>query len=88
VILSQPEPLLVKKGEKSSVTARTELPEKLPAPVEAGQTVGELILEREGERLAVLPLTAAESVARLTWADLFEQLMQRVSFGGTPQHPR
>ena len=88
VILSQPEPLLVKKGEKSSVTARMELPEKLQAPVEAGQTVGELILEREGERLAVLPLTAAEDVPRLTWADLFVQLMQRVAFGGAAQQPR
>jgi D-alanyl-D-alanine carboxypeptidase (penicillin-binding protein 5/6) len=71
----------VKKGEKSAVTARTELPEKLEAPVEAGQPVGKLILERSGERLAELTLTAAEPVARLTWTDLFARLLARVAMG-------
>ena len=82
VTLPKPEPLLVKKGEQSSITARTELPESLDAPVQAGQQLGELILEREGERLAALPLTAGEEVARLTWADLFERLLARVAMGG------
>ena len=82
VTLADPEPLLVKKGEQSSITARTELPEILEAPVEAGQQLGELILEKEGERLATLPLTAGEEVARLTWADLFERLLARVAMGG------
>ena len=81
VVLPEAEPLLVKKGEKSAVTARTELPEKLEAPVEAGQPVGKLILEREGERLAELTLTAAEPVARLTWTDLFARLLARVAMG-------
>ena len=81
VTLPDAEPLLVKKGEQSSITARTELPEMLEAPVEAGQQVGELILEREGERLAALPLTAGEEVARLTWPDLFARLLSRVAMG-------
>ena len=81
VTLPNPEPLLVKKGEASAITARTELPEALEAPVQAGQQLGELILEREGERLASLPLTAGEEVARLTWVDLFERLLARVAMG-------
>ena len=81
VTLPNPEPLLVKKGEVSAITARTELPEALEAPVQAGQQLGELILEKEGERLAALPLTAGEEVARLTWADLFERLLARVAMG-------
>ena len=81
VTLPNPEPLLVKKGELASITARTELPEALEAPVQAGQQLGALILEREGEQLASLPLTAAEEVARLTWADLFERLLARVAMG-------
>ena len=82
VTLPDAAPLLVKKGEASAITARTELPEALDAPVQAGQQLGELILEREGERLAALPLTAGEEVARLTWADLFERLLARVAMGG------
>ena len=81
VALPNAEPLLVKKGEKSSITVRTELPEILEAPVEAGQQIGELILEREGERLTALPLAASETVERLTWADLFERLLSRVAMG-------
>ena len=82
VTLPESAPILVKKGELSSVTARTELPEALEAPVQAGQQLGELILEKEGERLAALPLTAAEDIPRLTWADLFERLLARVAMGG------
>ena len=81
VTLPDAESLLVKKGEASAITARTELPEILEAPVEAGQQVGELILEREGERLAALPLTAGEDVPRLTWPDLFARLLARVAMG-------
>ena len=81
VTLPESAPILVKKGEASAITARTELPEALEAPVQAGQQLGELILEKEGERLASLPLTAGEEVARLTWADLFERLLARVAMG-------
>ena len=81
VTLPDTAPLLVKKGELASITARAELPEKLEAPVAAGQQVGELILEREGERLTALPLTAAEDIPRLTWADLFERLLAGVAMG-------
>ena len=66
-------------GEAAAITPRTELPERLEAPVEAGQPVGELILEREGETLAVLPLTAGETVQRLTWADLFVKVLRRAA---------
>jgi cytidylate kinase len=82
VILPDAAPMLVKKGELSAITARTELPESLDAPVEQGQQLGELILEREGERIAALPLTAGEDVLRLTWPDLFARLLSRVAMGG------
>ena len=81
VTLPDAAPLLVKKGEVSSITARAELPEKLEAPVEKGQQVGELILERSGERLDVLPLTAAEEVARLTRTHLYARLLGMVAMG-------
>ena len=82
VTLPEAAPILVKKGEKAAITARTELPEKLEAPVELGQQVGELILERSGAVLATLPLTAAEDIPRLTWADIFERLLASVAMGG------
>ena len=49
--------------------------------MEQGQQLGELILEREGERIAALPLTAGEDVPRLSWADIFAKLLGRVAMG-------
>lgn len=43
-----------------------ELPESVPAPVEAGDKLGTLTLTSGGRTLAQLPLTASESAARLS----------------------
>ena len=78
-VLAEPGPLLVKKGEQ--ITTRTELMEEIDAPVEAGQPLGELTVERGGEVLAVLPLVAEGAVEKLTWSDLFARLLGRIAMG-------
>ncbi len=78
-VLAEPGPLLVKKGEQ--ITTRTELLPEIDAPVEAGQPLGELTVERGGEVLAVLPLVAEGAVEKLTWSDLFARLLGRIAMG-------
>ena len=51
----------VTSGEELLVSPR--LPEELPAPLAAGQAVGELIVSMDGEELARVPLECAETVA-------------------------
>ena len=80
-VLEDAAPILVSKGKLASVTVRTTLLEEVQAPVEQGQNLGELTVELDGEVLAVLPLVAETAVDRLSWADLFEELLGRIAMG-------
>ena len=80
-VLADAGPILVKKGELSRITARTELTEEAEAPVEAGAQLGELTVECEGQVLAVIPLIAGEAVEKLGWTDLFARLLGRIAMG-------
>lgn len=73
--------LLVGKGQAGSLTRTVTLQEDLLAPVEKGQTVGTLTVQSGDTTLAELPLTAAESVERMTWGDLFTRLLRTAVFG-------
>ena len=78
-VLGDPGPILVEKGRQ--ITAHTELLPQIDAPVAAGQRLGELTVECEGEILAVVPLIAGAAVEKLTWPDLFARLLGRVAMG-------
>ena len=78
-ILAESGPLLVKKGEQ--ITARAVLLPEVEAPVAAGDRLGELTLERDGEVLAVIPLIAEGAVEKLTWQDLFAMLLGKLAMG-------
>ena len=73
--------LLVGKGQAGSLSQTVTLREDLVAPVEKGQTVGTLTVQCGDATLAELPLTAADSVERMTWGDLFVRLLRCAVFG-------
>ena len=58
--------VLLERGDIQALERRVELPESVPAPVEAGDKLGALTLTSGGRTLAQLPLTASESAARLS----------------------
>ena len=71
--------LLIDKGQRDSVSVKVELETQIPAPVSRGQRLGEMTV-LAGERiLAKVPLVAEESVARLSWGDLFVRFLKRVA---------
>ena len=75
--------LLIDKGQRDSVDLRLELEEEISAPVSRGQRLGEMTV-LAGERiLAKVPLVAEESVARLSWGDLFVRFLKRVAMAKT-----
>ena len=57
-----PEKLLTKRGQAQALTAQLELPERLEAPVQAGQQVGQVQVLSDGQLLGSWPVTAAGSV--------------------------
>ncbi len=64
------------KANAGKTTVRTELPESVKAPVSAGDTVGKMIYELNGEVIAEHPITAAEAVERMEFFDVLRALFQ------------
>ena len=74
--------LLVPKAELSTLNVRVELEQSLTAPVEQGQSVGELTVLRNGEVIASVPMTARDAVERLGFMDLFRLVLGKMSMTG------
>ena len=71
-VLPQGSVLLLEKNRANALTQSLTLREAVEAPVEQGDTLGSLdLFTSDGTLLSSLPLLAGESVARLTWRQLF-----------------
>ena len=71
--------LLIDKGQKNAVTTEVTLEESVPAPVSRGQRIGTFTVRAGEQILSRIPLVAAESVARLTWGDLFVTVLKQAA---------
>ena len=79
-VLQDDTPVLLEKGSQSSFSTKVQVDPQVKAPVEAGQRLGTLILQTEGQVLREVPLVAPEAVARLSWWDLTRELLQYLCF--------
>ena len=70
--------LLVEKGDLSRLTTEFTLSESVTAPVEPGQTLGELTILRDGTVVKRVPLIAGAPVERLGFGDLFRMLLGKL----------
>ena len=68
--------LLIDKSQKSSVTTEVTLEEAVTAPVSRGQKLGTMTVKAGDQVLAQVSMVAKESVARLTWGELFLQILK------------
>ncbi len=68
--------VLVEKAKQRSLTARWELPDSVPAPVEKGQRLGTLVLSAGDETVAEIPLVAGRDVERLTPGQIWLSLVR------------
>lgn len=76
-VLTPDNALLLEKNRAGGLTQSLALPETLEAPIEAGEPLGTLdIFDAGGTTVASLPLLAGESVARVTWWQLFCRCME------------
>ena len=73
-------PLLIEKSMKNAITTRVEVAEQVKAPVEAGQRLGTMTMQANGEPLAAIPLVAPEAVARKVWWDVTKELLSVLCF--------
>ena len=70
---------LLDKGQVDQVTTQILLEETIAAPVSKGQKVGTLTVRVGEQVLAQVPMVATQTVPRLTWWDLFLQVLQRMT---------
>lgn len=79
-ISAAPNKVLLEKTALSSLEKSLELEETIAAPVSAGQQLGSLTVSAGGKVVAVLPLVAAEAVARLTYWDIAQNVLFKSLF--------
>ena len=73
--------LLIDKAQKNSVTTTVELENTLTAPVSKGQRLGTLTVRCGEQILEQIPMVAAQAVPRLTWGQLFAQVLKQIAMG-------
>lgn len=78
VELTERREILVDKAKRTSLTARVELAQLVPAPVKKGQQVGTISVYAGEKLLIQLPLAAAQAVAKLSFGDVFKLVLERV----------
>jgi len=75
-VLTGENALLLERSEISSLAQTVTLPDALDAPVCAGDEIGKLrVTDADGDTVAILPILAAESVARVRWGQLALHLL-------------
>ena len=74
--------LLVEKNQLSLIRIQTELEETVTAPVSRGQRLGTLKIFAGEQMLSSVPMVAEEAVERLSYWDIFLQILRRVCMVG------
>ncbi len=74
--------LLIDKAQRDSVTTEVVLEPSLTAPVSQGQKVGTLTIRAGQQVLRQVNMVAQEPVLRLSWWQIFTQLLRRITMRG------
>lgn len=70
---NEPISLLAKKGEKLDGIEKKVKIDKLKAPVKKGDTIGKLVVEKDGKTLSETPLIAKEDVPQASFWQLYKR---------------
>lgn len=65
----------VPKGERGKVTAETEMPESLRAPVAAGEQIGRVVYRLNGNEIGTVPIVAEQDVPKMNLTALFCRML-------------
>ena len=73
--------LLVEKRQAKELEKTVTLAESIHAPVVKGQKLGEVTVKHNGQTLAVIPITAADDVPRLTFGQILGRIFKLFLMG-------
>ena len=76
-VLTEDNTLLLEKSRAAGLSQTIALPESVPAPVAAGDRLGELrVTDAAGGTVAALPILAGEDVAHVSWGQMLARLLR------------
>ncbi len=70
--------VVVKKGEDKGFEGRIEAPERISAPVSAGQALGQYVVARNGVEVLKVPLVAGKDIGRRSFTDQINKSLRGV----------
>lgn len=71
--------MLIDKSQRNQVTTQIQLDPQVLAPVSQGQRLGTMTVKAGEQVLKQIPLVAENGVAKLTWGDIFLQILKRTA---------
>jgi len=71
--------LLIDKSQKGMITTEMTLDENVTAPVSRGQRLGTMTIKAGEQVLAQVPMVAQQAVPRLTFWEIFGQVLRRIA---------
>lgn len=71
--------LLIDKAQKGLISTELTLDESVTAPVSRGQKLGTMTIKAGEQVLAQVPMVANDAVPRLTFWQIFEQVLRRIA---------
>lgn len=73
--------ILHKKGERiDDVKEKIKIDNDLKAPIQKGDVIGKIIIEKNGKVLSETPLTSAEDIQKASWWQLFKRVLRQLMF--------
>ena len=78
IITKDPVGLVVAKGQEKVVEGKINLPDKLDAPIEKGQVVGNYVITKDGQEVLKVDLLAAKEVKKASPLQLLNDMLDRV----------
>ena len=77
-ISAETNPVIVKKGTESKIVSEITLSEKISAPVDMGQTVGEIVYKNGDEVISRVKIKTTEAVEKTDFLDIFIKLLKSI----------
>ncbi|MBR5489991.1 MAG: D-alanyl-D-alanine carboxypeptidase [Oscillospiraceae bacterium] len=71
--------ILIPKDKAADIKWEASLPESIPAPVDMGQTIGQLTVTSGDETIAEIPIVAAEKIEIMGFMELFKEVLSSLT---------
>ena len=72
----------MKKGGNSVYEIKVEMPENIPAPVRVGQNVGKVMIVKDNEVVAEIPLISRDAAEKLNFSEALSEVIRNWAFWG------